>query len=117
MRKKEIDWSKLDGMLMFDANRPTCALELNISDDTLDRAIKKKYNMTFTEYKALHVGKTVLRLKQRMIKKALEGDNTCLIFSLKNISDWKDQPDKEIDKSDKAILVKYSLEHQDVGHS
>jgi hypothetical protein len=117
VRKKEIDWSKLDGMLLFDANKPTCALELGISDDTIDRGIKKKFNMTFTEYKSLQLGKTVLRLKQKMIKKALEGDNTCLIFSLKNISDWKDQPDKEIDKSDKAILVKYSLEHQDVGHS
>lgn len=90
-KKIEIDWSRLEGMVMFDASLPTCSLELGCSEDTIQRAIKKKYKKTFSEYKKLYLGKTVLRLKQRMIKKALDGNVTCMIFSLKNISDWSDK--------------------------
>ena len=96
MKKNKIDWSKLDGMLMFDASKGVCASEFSVSEDTIERAIKKKYKITFSEYKRKQLDKTVLRLKQRMIKKALEGDNTCLIFTLKNISDWKDK--QEVDQ-------------------
>jgi hypothetical protein len=110
MAKKDFDWGKIETMLMFDASKSTCAIELGVSEDTIDRHIRKKHDMSFMDFKRLHLGKTVLRLKQKMIKKALEGDNTCLIFSLKNISDWKDQPDKEIDLKDKTILLKYNLE-------
>jgi hypothetical protein len=100
-----MDWSKLEGMLIFDASKVACAMILGISADTIERRIKEKYNMNFTEYKKTHLETTVLRLKQRMIKKALDGDNTCLIFTLKNISDWKDQVENKSDNKDNQITL------------
>jgi predicted DNA-binding protein YlxM (UPF0122 family) len=102
-KKIEINWPKLEGMVMFDASCPTCALEFGISEDTIHKAIKETFKMTFSEYKKLHVGRTVLRLKQRMIKKALDGDNTCLIFSLKNLSTWCDNPDIVVEQEDVGL--------------
>jgi len=105
----EIDWSKLDGMLVFDASVNVCADILGVSHDTLERHVKREKGMTFGEYKAIKVQQTVLRLKQTMIKKALGGDNTCMIFALKNMSTWSDKVEHSFDKDKKTILLKYSL--------
>lgn len=104
-KHREIDWSRLEGMVMFDASCETCALELKISKDTLERAIKRVHDMTFLEYKKLHLGKTILRLKQRMIKKALDGDTVCMIFTLKNISDWSDKVEAKTNEEKQNILI------------
>lgn len=90
----EFNWEKLDTMLMFQAGKFICSEELGVSEDTIDRRIKERYSCTFTEYRARRSEKIVLRLKQKMIQKALEGDNTCLIFVLKNIGGWSDNPEQ-----------------------
>ncbi len=89
--KKPFDWSKFDGMLIFDASKIACSQFLDVSPDTIERRVKEKHKMTFTAYKKIKLETTVLRLKQKMINKALKGDNVCLIFTLKNISDWSDK--------------------------
>lgn len=104
--KKELDWSKLEGMLIFDASKVACSMILGISADTIERRIKEEHNMSFTEYKKTHLETTVLRLKQRMIKKALDGDNVCLIFALKNLSDWKDVRENTQDIKDIVVKIK-----------
>ena len=105
---KKIDWSKLDGMLMFDAAKSVCSNELGCSDDTIERHIKKKYKQTFTEYKAEQLKKTVLRLKQKMIKMAMNGNVTCLIFVLKNLSDWNDKNQTDLTSAGQPIQITYS---------
>ena len=92
-------------MCMFDAGAETCALELGICKDTLERAIRRKFDKTFDEYKKPKIKKTVLRLKQKMISKALTGDNVCLIFTLKNISDWSDKVEHKSLEEKQNILV------------
>ena len=86
------NWEKLDTMLMFQAGRFLCAEELGVSEDTVEKNIKNKYNMTFREYQAKRAEKIVLKLKQTIVKKALNGDNTSLIFCLKNMGGWVDRP-------------------------
>jgi hypothetical protein len=105
--KKDIDWAKLDIYLSFDASKSTCSQEFEMSEDTLDRRIRKKHNMTFMEYKRKKLEKTVLKLKQKMIQKAIGGDNTCLIFTLKNLSTWSDKNELTIEekKTHLSVLV------------
>jgi hypothetical protein len=111
--KKHIDWSKLDGMLYFDAAMIVCADELGISHDCLERRVKKEKGMSFAEYKKLKLGKTALRLKQKMINKGLAGDNTCMIFALKNISEWSDRTEVvNSDAANKTVVLKYKLERE-----
>lgn len=101
--QKEPDWAKLDGLLAMDASKNLCLEVLEIADMTLDRHLKKKFNKTFTEYKATKISRTVLRLKQVMIKKAEQGDSRALEFVLKNLSDWRDNPDKPIDPDNNTL--------------
>jgi IS30 family transposase len=92
-RTEKFNWEKLDTMLMFQAGKFLCSTELGVSEDTIEREIKKKYKCGFTEYRARRSEKIVLKLKQKMIQKALDGDNVCLIFVLKNIGGWSDNPE------------------------
>jgi hypothetical protein len=105
----KVDWSKLDGMLLFDASLRVCADELGMSHDTLERHIRKEKKMSFGEYKKGKVEITVLKLKNKMINKALKGDNTSLIFSLKNLSDWSDKQEIKLDEV-KPIILKYKID-------
>lgn len=110
-----INWDKLDGMLLFDPPLNVCADEMGVSHDTLERAIKAKFDLTFGEYKQGKTNHTGYRLKQKMINKALEGDNTCLIFSLKNLTNWCDKIEHGFNEDKKQILLKYSIEPKTVG--
>ena len=100
----QIDWLKLDTMLMFDASLNTCAMELGCCHDALEGAVKREKGMTFGEYKKLQLGKTVLRLKQKMIQLGLNGNIASLIFSLKNLSDWKDKVENSFAENSKIEI-------------
>src|SRR3990167_1754194 len=101
----EIDWSKLDGMLTFDPTKEFCSYILGVSNDTLERRIKAKYQMTFTEYKATKVEVTASKLKQKIIKLALDGNVTCLIFSLKNIAGWSDNNRTQVETATGIVSI------------
>ena len=60
--------------------------------------------MNFSEYKELRSQGIALKLQQKAIKMALEGNNTTmLIFCLKNIANWSDK--NEVIETDKEIKV------------
>jgi hypothetical protein len=108
--KLPINWDKLDGLLLFDAALNLCAEEMGVSHDCLEMRIKQEKGMTFGEYKKLKLSRTAIRLKQKMINKALAGDNTCLIFSLKNIGDWSDKTEIVNADTNKTVILKYKIE-------
>jgi hypothetical protein len=85
-----INWQKLEGMCFYDAALSVCAKQLGVSHDTIERAIRKKFNWTFAEYKKDIMLDTRLRLISKAISMALSGDRTMLIFTLKNIAGWGD---------------------------
>ncbi len=106
----ELNWDKLEGMLLFDASLNVCAYELKMSHDTLERRIKERFGKTFAEYRREITDRTVLKLKTKMINQALEGDRVCMIFALKNLSDWNDRVEHEIDREKNQIVLRYNLE-------
>ena len=95
-----LDWDKLDAILQFKPSVRTTAEMLNMSHDTLERRIRSKHNMSFGEYRELKMGRVVLKLQQKAINKALDGDNTMLIFCLKNLCGWGDNPTPKIDDTE-----------------
>ncbi len=112
MQYLEIDFKELDALLHFKANKRQCANYLEVSEDTLERRIKEKFNKTFSEYADIKLDNTRIKLQQKIIQKALKGDNTCLIFSLKNLCKWTDKQEVSIgeDSGPLEITLKYNLD-------
>ena len=110
-KKVEINWTKLDSFLQFKASKRVCSLLMEVSEDTIDARIKETYDCNFTEYAAKKFEPIKLKLVQKAISKALDGDNVMLIFSLKNLCGWADKQEVEqnqtiqvnIDKDDAGL--------------
>lgn len=88
---KELDWSKLDGLLQFKPTLKVCADFLDLSPKTIENKIREKYDCTFSEYRDRQMGTVKVKLQQKAIQMALEGHATMLIFSLKNLCGWSDK--------------------------
>ena len=94
--KKPFDWGVLDGVLQYESNLKDCADLLNVSEDTVERRIKAMYKITFSEYRASKLGKVKIKLVQKAITQALEGNSPAvLIFCLKNLCKWTDRQEIE----------------------
>lgn len=91
-----IDFDKLDAILQFSPTRQMCADILGCSVDRIKRRVKEEKGMTFEEYKNSKMSLTKLKLQQKAITAGLSGNNVMLIFCLKNICKWSDQP-KEVE--------------------
>lgn len=104
-KRKELDWATIDGVLQFNATKPQCAKILDVSEDTIDRRIKEKHKQTFQEYKETQMGLTKISLQQKAIQMALAGHATMLIFCLKNLCEWKDNPEMVQDSNIQIVVT------------
>lgn len=68
----------------------------DISLNTLEREIRRLYDCTFGEYRDKRVDQTRLRLVQKAVQMALDGNVTMLIFCLKNLCGWKDKTEEQL---------------------
>jgi len=100
----EINWETLDALLQFKPTKRFCADYLGISEDTLEKNLKEKYEMTYSEYADFKLDRTRFKIQEKAIKKALEGDKTMLIFCLKNLCMWSDRQILEANISGNANL-------------
>jgi len=116
-KKKEVNWDIIDASVALGASIKTCQFLLAqkdfiVSERKIQRAVEEEKGMNFTEYRNLIISSTTaMKLKQAILKKAFAGDNTCLIFSLKNMANWSDNT--KIDASDdvkKVLKLAYNLE-------
>ena len=93
---KPFDWQKLDTILQLAASKVMCSEFLNVSEDTIERRIKKKYGLTFNQYKERKLTNTKIKLIQKALTEATSGNSTMLIFCLKNLCGWADKTEVEI---------------------
>jgi hypothetical protein len=77
---KSIDPGKLEGMVMYGATCLECANEFDCSEDTIVRFVKKHYRMNYAEFSYKKQGSIRLRLRQKQIKMALDGNVPMLIW-------------------------------------
>ena len=91
-KKIELNWDKLDLILQFKPSKDVVADILEVSEDTIERRIKEVKKCTFMEYRNRKMAPVKIRLVRKAIDKAMNGDNTMLIFCLKNFCGWSDRP-------------------------
>ena len=67
--------------------------KIKTSLSTISRAIKDKYNCTFEELRSNRMNDITLKLHQKAVQMALNGNSAMMIFCLKNLAGWKDKID------------------------
>lgn len=103
-------WDKLDGLLAYKSSLTVCSDILEVSDTTIKNHIKKRFDMSFTEYAEKKLSRTKVKLVQKAIEMANSGHATMMIFCLKNICKWSDNQDNVIDISKIQINIDKSDE-------
>jgi len=95
-RKNDFPWKELDLILPYLPTQRTCADQLGVSESTIEKRIREKYDLTFSEYREQKASGVKIKLVKKAIHEALNGNNALLIFCLKNYCGWSDRPmDKE----------------------
>jgi len=103
--KIEIDFGQLDAMMQFKVTKAFVADWFGCSEDTIEKRIKERSGMTFTNYNKLKMNRTGFKLQQKAIEMALAGDRTMLIFSLKNMAQWVDKVETELNLNNISITI------------
>lgn len=93
--EKPIDWSLVDKLLLAGCTGAEIAPHFDMHPDTLYRRVQDKHSVTFTVYAAdkRQKGESLLRAKQ--YEKAIQGDNTMLVWLGKNRMKQKETPDND----------------------
>lgn len=111
--KVELNYDALDALLQFKVSCNFCADYLKVSRDTIIRRIKEDKGMTFMEYHNLQMEHTATKLQQKAIAMAMGGNNTMMIFCLKNLAKWADK--QEIEQNIKQGDIKIIIDGDDEG--
>lgn len=84
---KEIDIEQLGALCRLDPSAEDCAAFFKCSVDTIEKAIKRKTGLGFTEFKSRNLVYTRFHLIRTALKKA-ETDTKMHIFALQNMCKW-----------------------------
>lgn len=110
---KEIDWDLVDELLIAGCLGTEIAPHFDLHPDTFYRRVEDKYSIGFTKYSAekKSAGDSLLRKKQ--FDKALEGDNSMLVWLGKNRMGQRDKPKDEetLEATNLAHVLKLLSEH------
>ena len=117
----DFDWAKLDKLLELGPKLTDAAELLGVSEDTIERRIRERHDLTYAEYRCK---------KQALVRKSLvstayalamglpphqgKPDKTLLIFCLKNLCGWSDNNNDQNVEQLQPIILKYSLEEKQV---
>lgn len=97
-RPKKMDDEKDRQLKAICRLKPTledCASFLDVNPSTIEKYIKRTYKCSFSEFRDKHMVHTRFNLIRKAISKAENGDNTMLIFSLKNLCGWADKIEQD----------------------
>ncbi len=93
--KLEINETQLKAIMRFNPTLKDVAAYFDCSEDTVERRCQEYGNCTFAEFRDKNMVHTRLSLVRKAVEKAEAGDNTMLIFSLKNLCGWRDKQEVE----------------------
>jgi len=100
----DFDWEILDNILRYKPSLEDCAELMKCHYDTIQNKIREKYGVTFSQYREKKMAHTRLTLTQKAIQMATSGNVTMMIFCLKNLCGWCDQPQVPMQTEDEAII-------------
>ncbi len=112
---KTIDWTKLDFSCKLGGSLSITAGYCEVSEDLIEQHVQKVKGMTFREYRDQMMSTSRLKLIQKAMSKAFDGDNTMLIWCMKNQCGWADKVEHGVNEDKKQILLKYSLDEKPTG--
>lgn len=91
-----IDKKLFEALLPYGPTLSEMCNHFDVHENTIKNFCKREYNTTYTELMELKMGSVRIRLRQKAITMALNnGDRTMLIFCLKNLCGWSDNPDSD----------------------
>jgi AraC-like DNA-binding protein len=103
--EKVIDWDKVEHLLKAGCLGTEVAAYFDMNPKTFYLKVEAKYNMSFTAFcqqRECH-GNALIRNKQ--FEKAIEGDNTCLIWLGKNRLKQSDNPVQDAISQESMVKV------------
>lgn len=99
-----IDLNELSALMRLMPTAKDCAAFFKCSVDTIERRIRDatttKENpdgLSFAEFREQNMVHTRMTLVRKALKEAEKGNNTMLIFCLKNLCGWRDKQEGESD--------------------
>lgn len=102
--EKPVDWKKVDQLLLAGCHGTEIAPHFDMHVNTFYDKVVEQYKMSFTEYSTLKKvqGDSLLRAVQ--FEKALQKDNTMMIWLGKNRLGQRENEDKsDVAPNDKAL--------------
>lgn len=111
--KKDIPEKELRALLRMNPTLKDVCAFFECSEDTIEQRCWEYGEVDFKEFRQQNMVHTRLSIIRKAIEKATKGDNTMLIFCLKNLCGWKDRYEAEVDPSKELksmIKLAYNLE-------
>jgi hypothetical protein len=87
----EIEWEAFDALCAVQCTLAEIAAYLGVSEDTIERAVKREQGMSFADYFAQKRQAGFVSLRRKQFELAMEGNPTMLIFLGKQ---WLGQSDR-----------------------
>jgi DNA-binding transcriptional ArsR family regulator len=103
--RKEVDFEKLARVCQYPMTNEDIAAILDLSVDTISRAIKKEYGIGFAEYKDQKQSNLRFTLLAKQIEVAKSGNVAMLIFLGKNYLGQSDKQETELKTKDIKINI------------
>lgn len=106
--QQKIDAAELKELLQFYPSKEETADWFKVSASSLERFIKKTFKETFDTLRNKSFVRTKIAIKRAQIKKALQGDNTMLIWCGKQYLGQKERTELDSALAVKKIQLSYS---------
>lgn len=106
----------LDQLETFMRLKPTLAdtaAFFKVGIQTVEDTIRRHYDLTFREFREQNMVHTRMMLIRTALGKAKGGDNTMLIFCLKNLCGWADKMEQVLPEGGHVVQLNYKLEDED----
>lgn len=104
--EKPIDWDKVDQLLMAGCHGTEIASYFNMHPNTFYTKLETNYKCGFTEFSALKKSHGDALLRNVQFEKALDKDNTMMIWLGKQRLGQKENKEESIDKANLIALLK-----------
>ena len=98
--KTIINAEALEAMITYGATCQDCAEWFRTSTDTIVRFIKSEWSMNFAEYSNKKQATVRIKLREAMLKKALGGHPTMMIWCSKNVLGWAEKTETKVQTVD-----------------
>lgn len=86
-----------------------CAAFLEVSEDTVERWIKKNHKCSFAEFREQNMVHTRFMIVREMLEQCKKGNMTALIFASKNLCGWSDN-NHIVSETKQEIKLSYTID-------